>query len=287
MQRPQHSSVWLIGAAVVCIGGIAAVMGLQSSAPTEGPQAPAGSGALKAFYQRRGLPLPPEGCRPEQPEHVAPLTRVAELLLDGAFNTPRAEDAEALKIIEGELAQAEEGFGEISYLRAHALLNQGAPRDEVYAALEAAVRSCDEMSAAFNLHGQLLAADNKLVPAVRKLKRAVATGEGYGDPQVQLALTYLKKGDKPRALAQLNELLVSLPDYAPGYTARGEYHLAEGNVPQAIVDIKRATQLAHKDARAFLMLGKAYLMDHKEAEARVAMCAAKALGAPSAAQLCP
>ncbi|CAN0594749.1 unnamed protein product, partial [Laminaria digitata] len=55
-------------------------------------------------------------------------------------------------------------------------------------------------------------AHNKLVPAVRMLKRAIATGEGYGDPQVLLAQVYLRKGDKPRALARLNELIQDIPE---------------------------------------------------------------------------
>jgi len=218
---------------------------------------------------------------------VAALQKLVTQIQDGEVGKPRLEQAEALKILESEQLQQLLDYGEVWLLKAMALRFQGAPTEEVVKTLEEAVSRCDELTAGYYLLGQLHFAHNKLVPAVRMLKRAIATGEGYGDPQVLLAQVYLRKGDKPRAIARLNELIQDIPDYAPGYRARGAYHLKEGAVPQAIVDLSRATELAPKDGKAFLLLGKAHLEAHNEAEARAAMCAAKALGEASAARLCP
>lgn len=264
--------------------GVASKPVAPPSKPVPGRIDPA---VLDSFYAQYNLRIPPEDCRPERPDLVAPLQKVIALLKDGEVGQPRPENARALEIIDKELGEEGLSYGEVWLLKAWAKYLQGAPTEDLLTTLEQATMHCDELCAAYYLRGQILAANNKLALAVGELKRAIATGEGYGDPQVALAQVYLRKGDKPRALARLNELIQDIPSYAPGYRERGAYHLNEGALPEAITDLSRATELAPKDGKAFLMLGKAHLKAHNEAEASAAMCAAKALGEASAARLCP
>ncbi len=301
MAGSSKKNLWLV-LIPVAVAAAAIVWGLPRETPPSAvpstpaapakPPAAAGPGridpsVLDGFYAQSNLRIPPEECRPERPDLVAPLQKVVALLMDGEVGKPRPDNERALQMLEQDLGHEGLGYGEVWLLKAWAMHLQGAPTEQVLQTLEQATVHCDELCAAYYLRGQILAANNKLALAVGALKRAIATGEGYGDPQVALAQVYLRKGDKPRALARLNELIQDIPEFAPGYRERGAYHLKEGALPEAIADLSRAAELAPKDGKAFLMLGKAHLKAHNEAKASAAMCAAKALGEASAARLCP
>lgn len=289
---PKKGVGLVVGAAValVAAAGVAyAVLGRTPEQPPPTPPPVAQGldfGPLDALYQQRGLPLPAESCRPNRAEDLAPLVAAAPRLMGGDPGTKRPQDAEALKALEA-VEEARPPVGEYWLLLALARSFNGAPDDEVLAALTEGQAHCDEMTELYNMQGKLLFKAGDVKGAVKAFKRAVAVGEGYGAPRLNLALAYVEAKDLPRARVTFDELVQTLPKYGPGYRGRGALLLGQGEVEGAVADLRQATTLDPEDGLGHLLLGQA-LAGAKDAEgAKAAFCQAKALGVTAAAGLCP
>lgn len=255
--------------------------------PTPEPKdGPVDVASLNDFYAKRSIPLPPEECRPERPELLEPLARAGALLVEGEPGSKRPEDEQALRILSEDLGPERLAWGEAPFLQAQAMLHLDRPLEEIYATLDETEQACVQMTEAYNLHGKLLFKEGKVAAAIRKFKRSIATGEGYGAPWVNLALAYMQKGDEPRAKAALDELLNDIPEYGPGYRTRGAFYLKKKSPKEAVPDLEKATALDPKDGKAWVLLGRAYLETKQAEKATGAFCEAKALGVDSAQRLC-
>ena len=281
---PKRGGVVLLAAAVAAViaaAGALAFVTLRGEGPGAPPPAaapkPLDYGPLDALYAARELPRPAESCRTESPELLARLTAAAALLEGGEPGGRRPQDAQAVAQLDA-VEEAERTLGEYWLLVALARQFEGAPDEEVLAALAQGVTHCDEMTELYNMQGKLLFKAGDLRGAIKAFKRAVATGEGYGAPRLNLALTYVEAKDLPRAKAAFDELIASLPGYAPGYRGRGAYFLGQGDAAAAVGDLKQAVSRDDADGLAHLLLGQAARAAGDAATAEAAFCRAKALG---------
>ena len=296
MAAPSDPSlkVPLLALVFLAVSGAAYLATVDDPAPTApdaavAPDAGAPGGTvvdLDRFYATRKLTPPTEGCRPESPDMIALLGRVAALLEGGERGSRRPEDAAAVAALE-EPGTGIDTYGEYWYLKAQAELQAGAEAEVVDRTLKTGQEHCNDWLELFDLQGRLLMARGDHRAAVVQFKRAAPSAEGVPKVRLHLAQAYHAIGDGPRTLAALDELHAEVPTYLPAYRLRGEVRLEAEQADGAVADLRRYVEARPKDGRAQLALARAQTAAGNAEAARTAFCAAAAQGIEEAAEGCP
>lgn len=166
---------------------------------------------------------------------------------------------------------------------AHALLVQGKEEEAIAQLREVERREPGSVEAAYQL-GVLAEKQGQVAEAVRELERAAAADAGFSSVLWHLGRLYLRLGrrEEGRKLLQLFQnmdantsafetTLAQLeirPDDAALHERLARFHLQAGELPQAIVELRRVVELRRGDPAARRALAAALTRQGRMTEAR-------------------
>ena len=137
-------------------------------------------------------------------------------------------------------------------------------------------RSPDYALAVFNL-GLAYGSSGDPERAIQYLKRALELDGTNFSAAYNLGVAYMQKQMWSESLGAFRQSVAIYPDFAPGYRATGELLLYQGQVREALEQLRLAVRLAPEDAQARLSLAKALEAAGRPAEAQEERRRAQAL----------
>ncbi len=208
-----------LGAALV-VGVVAGAFALRGA---DTPPAADAFAALDAVYATRKEPVPPAACRRAE---------------DAALLARGASDAQALGLIENPSAEA-------AYLLARVSFEDPKQKSP---ALDVALK-CPGFAAAQHLAGLIAITEEKLADARPYLEEARRAAPSWLDNRAKLAGVLLQLGEKDAAVKEIDGLVATAPDYAPGHLLRFSALLLAGDQPGAMGSLCKAMKLGSSQAR--------------------------------------
>jgi tetratricopeptide (TPR) repeat protein len=273
--------VWpwvLVGA--LAVGGAGEWAALHWSKTDDGGAARA---RLDALELAEGEPLPAANCRTTGARLLDVLTRGASWLHDSTVGATRAQDRDALMLLEN---AREQSSTEYWTLLSRARLVVEASADGARQAAKRAVEACADYAPAYNAVGNAEQRGKQLERAAAAYRRALQLAPDYVAPRYNLGVVALRGGDLAGAVAAFDAVLAKNPQHPRAHLARGQAHLMLEQIPAALDDLEQAALRHPDEAEAWLLLGKARALANTPTLAAEAFCKAKALGNAEAAKLC-
>jgi tetratricopeptide (TPR) repeat protein/predicted Ser/Thr protein kinase len=277
--RAKKRSVWpwvILGA--VAVGGAGEWAALHWKKRDDGGAARA---RLDALELAEGEPLPAANCRSTDTRILEALARGAAWLHDGTVGATRAQDRDALMLLEGLQAEASTEYWTL-LSRARLVANA----DGAVEAAERAVQKCADYAPALNAVGNAEQRQKQLERATTAYRRALTLAPDYVAPRFNLGVVALRGGDAAGAVAAFDLVLQKNPQHPRAHLARGQAHLMLQQIPAALDDLEQAALRHPDEAETWLLLGKARALAKTPSTANEAFCRAKALGNAEAAKLC-
>ncbi len=231
----------------------------------------------EVFAQRSaelGWPAAPTDCETNAPDTLAALVKVASLLAKGSPGGARAEDREALVLLEGLGADMSP---ETQLWLARASLQVGDAQSAIRSS-RIAHASCPKLAAAHATEGTAQAYLGNHPEAIAKLEEALALSPKYVDARFNLALSQLASQQLAGALSTLTLVIEAEPQLPGARYLRGQAALQLGDAAAAVSDLTLATEAQPENANAWYALGYALEKTGDAELSRSAYCKAHDLG---------
>lgn len=226
-KAPNRAPIFAAVGAVAVIGIVVAIVALQPSKTVEVPESPkpavADFSALDAVYVTRKEPVPPAACRRAD---------------DAALLARSASDVRSLGLIEKPSPEA-------SYLLARATFEELKKRSP---ALDTAL-GCPGFAAAQHLAGVMAISDGKVADARPFLEAARTAAPSWLDNRAKLAGVLLQLDHQDEAVKEIDALISTDPDYAPGHLLRFSVLYGGGDQAEGLKSLCRAEKLGSSQAR--------------------------------------
>lgn len=222
-KAPSRAPIFAAVGGLVVVGIVVAVVALNPSKTEEVPNAPADFSALDAVYVTRKEPIPPAACRRAE---------------DAALLAKSSSDVRSLGLIEKPSPEA-------AYLLARATFEELKKRSP---SLDTAL-ACPGFAAAQHLAGMMAIADGKMADAKPFLEAARTAAPSWLDNRAKLAGVLLQLDHQEDAVKEINALISTDPDYAPGHLLRFSVLYGGGDQAEGLKSLCRAEKLGSSQAR--------------------------------------
>ena len=211
--------------AVAVIGIVVAIVALKPSTTEDviEPPKPVDFSALDAVYVTRKEPIPPAACRRAE---------------DAALLAKGASDVRSLGLIEKPSPEA-------AYLLSRATFDELKKRSP---ALDTAL-GCPGFAAAQHLAGVMAISEGKVADARPFLEAARTAAPSWLDNRAKLAGVLLQLDHQDEAVKEIDALISTDPDYAPGHLLRFSVLYGGGDQAQGLKSLCRAEKLGSSQAR--------------------------------------
>lgn len=226
-RAPSRAPLFAAVGAIAAVGIVVAIIALKPSKADEVPEPPkpvvVDFSALDAVYVTRKEPIPPAACRRAE---------------DAALLAKSASDVRSLGLIEKPSPEA-------AYLLARATFEELKKRSP---ALDTAL-SCPGFAAAQHLAGMMAIADGKMGEARPFLEAARSAAPSWLDNRAKLAGVLLQLDHQAEAVKEIDALISTDPDYAPGHLLRFSVLYGGGEQAEGLKSLCRAEKLGSAQAR--------------------------------------
>lgn len=225
VRKPSRAPLFAGGAGLLTVVIIVAVVAMKKTdeKPVVEAPKPESFAALDAVYATRREPVPPAACR-----------RVE----DAALLAKGASDVQSLGLIEKPSPEA-------AYLLARATFEEFKKRSP---ALDTAL-ACPGFAAAQHLAGMMSIADGKVAESLPFFEAARTASPSWLDNRAKVAGVLLQLDRSADAVKEIDALLATDPDYAPGHLLRFSALYGGGDQAEGLKSLCRAEKLGSSQAR--------------------------------------